>query len=117
MNKRLSIIQHKGKKIIYIDLEGLSEDEEVDILDEVKDIMINEKVRHSIVNAKNTVTSPQVKEKLSQVLSEIESKLGKIYNALLGLRLSQQIIANLLKRDQYFTSNIEDAKEWLVKKG
>jgi hypothetical protein len=32
------------------------------------------------------------------------------------LRLSQQIIANIINRDQHFASNLEDAKEWLVKK-
>lgn len=112
----MSVITHKGKRIIYGNLTGLSEAEILKFLDESKEILIKEKTNLLILDITDTTTTKAIKQKSQQVIVEVEKEVGKIYSSLIGLRLSQQIIANIIKSDQYFASNLENAKEWLIKK-
>lgn len=116
MNQRLSVIEHKGKKILITDLSGLREEQIISVLDTAKELIIKEKIRLQILDVTDTSTTKKIREESIQNIIETESKIGKCYNALVGLRLAQQIIANLISRDQYFAKSIDDAKEWLIKK-
>lgn len=116
IGKTSSVIYHKGQKIVFTDLSGLNEQEILKGLEESKDLVLKENVKLLIVDVTNTTTTKTIKEKASGIISDVEQNVGKFHSSLIGLRLAQQVIANLINRDQYFASNIEDAKEWLAKK-
>jgi hypothetical protein len=116
MEERIQVLTHLGEKLLHANLSGLSEDEIIVIHEKIKAIAIRDKIYLHILDVSNTNTTQRVKEVAATTMKEIISKIGPIYSSLIGLRLAQQIIANMINRDQYFASNLEDAKDWLVKK-
>jgi hypothetical protein len=116
MEEKLTIIEHKGQRLLYANFAGLGEDEILALFDQMKVLCIQHKIHLQIVNVLNTDTTPKIKEAAITIRQEIAAAIGTIYSSLVGLRLSQQIVANVISRDQYFASNLEDAKDWLVNK-
>lgn len=116
MTDRLSILTYKGKRILFINMANLKEPQIIDTLDNAKDYFLKEKIRLAILDISNTITTSNIKEKSANLIYETELKIGKIYTAMVGLRLSQQILAKKIKDDQFFASTLDEAKEWLIQK-
>jgi hypothetical protein len=116
MEEKLTIIEHKGQKLLYANFAGLGENEILALFDQMKVLCIQHNIHLQIVNVSNTNTTPKIKETAITTRQEIANAIGTIYSSLVGLHLAQQIVANVISRDQYFASNLEDAKDWLVKK-
>ena len=117
MHKALSIINHEGKQIMFANFSGLKEAEIIEAIENSKDVMIASKINHMMLDVSNTTTTKAIKQKSTEVVKAVEEKIGKIYSAMFGLRLAQQIIANLIIKDTHFTSGKEEAMKWLAKKG
>jgi hypothetical protein len=58
-----------------------------------------------------TYSTPKVKETASNARQKANKQLGKVYSALIGISTIQRIIANAINKEQYFASNIDDAKD------
>ena len=114
--ERTSIITHQGCRIVFFDGKNLKEDEICEGIEKFTDISVENKINLSILDVTGTHTTPKVRETASNAVKRASSQLGKLYSALIGLSAVQRIIANAINRDQYFASNIEDAKNWLVSK-
>jgi hypothetical protein len=114
--ENISIIAHLGKRIAFFDAKNLKENEICEGIEKLTDIAITNKINLLMLDISGTHTTPKVRETASNANKRANAELGKIYNALIGLSQLQRIIASAINREQYFASNIEDAKNWLISK-
>jgi hypothetical protein len=107
--------EYKGEKILYIDFSNLKDQEYLDAIDEAeKEILKNKPGTIStIINVANTYITEELKIRFSK-LAERTKGITKV-RATVGLTGIKRIIAKAIKRDLYFASSDEDAKEWIVR--
>lgn len=117
MNDRIKWIEHNGIKILLNDYRGLRGPEFVQIIKESENIVLNSGqknvyVINDVTDSTMNDDSTNAAKKWENICKEkgIDMKL-----ALVGLTGIKKTLASLIKRNAYFASNLDDAKEWLVK--
>ena len=113
MSERLSIIEHKGKKIYAADFSGLRGEEYLSALQQAlerdadlpDDALIFQDITGSVVDV-------EVKNLLRQSMDMVKRKRFRV--ALLGVTGFKRTIAQLLNPSSYFAKSKEDALEWLI---
>ena len=112
-------IDHKGKKILYINYSGLTKGEEIDQIEKATQILIDTKSKENLTlsDLRKALVDQDFVEK-----SKEKGKISKDYTkkaAVLGIDGVRKI---LLKAVNAFSGNprepfstMEDAKDWLVK--
>jgi hypothetical protein len=114
--EQISIITHNNCKILFLNAKNLNEDQICDLMYKFNDLAIQNKINHLLMDLTGTHTTPKVRDIAAECSKKATTQLGKIYPALVGLSTIQRVIANVINRDQYFASDIEDAKKWLASK-
>ncbi|MBN1780228.1 hypothetical protein JW948_03820 [bacterium] len=114
MDNRLKIRTENGVKIMFVDLSNLAPDEIVNIFPALNEKAIENRIRLYIFDITNTHTTQEIKHASRASIDTIESKLGKIASALIGLTGIQKIIANAISKDQYFAKDEADAVKWVL---
>ena len=114
---RYSIIQHKGKEILYVDYQGLQAQEVVKIMDEATDFALEQ--NRPMLRLSNMTDVYAVKE-----VVEKAKESGKkthhltIKRAAVGITGAKKVLFNAFNRftgnDARAFSDLEAAKDWLV---
>jgi hypothetical protein len=113
----VSIITHMGKRIVFLNAKDVKDENELCAnISKMADVAIKNKINLLLFDVTGTYTTPKVKETAAKSAELNKKMLGQVHSALVGLGVMQRIIANVISREQYFASNIEDAKKWLVSK-
>jgi hypothetical protein len=117
MNERSKWIEYKGKKLFHMDLSGLEEIDQLKILENSSEKWINsnEKTILLINDVRNTYTTEEIKIGAKRAIQAVKDNGKNIFVALIGITGIKRIIANAIEKNMYFSKNIEDAKEWLIK--
>jgi hypothetical protein len=114
--ERISIITHKDLRIVVLDGKNLQEDELCKSIEEHCDIAIKNKIIYWITDVTNTHSTPKVRDTAEKSMKKAFDQLGTFYSVIIGLSSIQRLIAKAVNRNQHFTANMEDAKEWLTTK-
>jgi len=120
LEERVKFIEHKGEKILFIDMSNLLEKEMLEIIDYAKKIIRNQQ-ENSLLTLTD-VTHSRYNVEVVNAMQEY-TKGNKPYvkkAAILGVNPIKRIIFNKImefsKRDLVAFDTIEKAKDWLVEK-
>ena len=114
MSDRVSWMEHKGARILYADYSGLSGQEYIAVVKEFKDELLKQSPGSvvTLTNVTGSTITSDVKDEL-KALAEASAGISK-GAAAVGLTGFKKAIAVLIRRDLYWASSMEDAKEWLA---
>ena len=113
MGHYVEILTHNGKEIVYLNMEGLDEAEQLKAIDEADKLFATKNNILNLTNVSNTVTTPAITEKANNLNSKYKANIKA--QAILGVGGMKRIIAQGMNRGMYFAKNIDEAKDWLVK--
>lgn len=116
MASRIKIVEHKGQKVLLLDASNLKPEEIVAMFPEYQQIGVANKIRLYALDVTNTRSNDDIRKGSKESIDFIQSRLGTVYIALIGISGIQKVIASAINRDTYFASSLEDACETLVKK-
>lgn len=117
MAKYARWIEHKGKRILFVNGPGLSEAQYIEAMEEMKQAVLKEPEGALVmVNIAGIDMTKAVVDKSKEVV-EATKKAGipDRPNVVVGLTGIQKAVAQLFGRGVHFVDTVEQAKEWLVK--
>ena len=114
MSDRVSWIEYKGARILYVDYSGTSGEEFIKVVDEFENELL-EQTPGSVVTLTN-VTNTVITDELRTRLREMAERTRGISKgaAAIGITGFKKAIAVLLRRDLYYANSLEEAKDWLA---
>jgi len=114
MGKRVSWIEHKGARILYVDYSGLPEKEFIQTIEEFKNELLKQ-APGSVVTLSNTANT-YITEAVKEKFKELAERTRGISKGTAGIGVSgfKKVLASLVKRDMYFADSLEEAKDWLA---
>jgi flagellar motor switch protein FliG len=114
MNDRMSWIEYKGARILYVDYSGLSEEEFIQAIEEFKDELLKQAPGSvvSLSNMGDTSITEEVRKKFKE-LAEQTQGISK-GAAAIGVTGFKKALAALIKRDLCYADSLEEAKDWLA---
>jgi hypothetical protein len=116
MPSRVKLTVHQGKTILILDASGLKPEEIIALFPEYEKMGLANKVHLYALDVSNTRSNSDIQKASKASIDTIQSKLGKIHIALVGITGIQKIIASAIDRDTHFAENMNEALDWLVKK-
>jgi hypothetical protein len=114
MKDRLSWIEYKGARILYVDYSGLSEEEFIQTIGEFEDELL-EQTPGSVVtltNMANVLITDNARRKFKELAGHTQG-ISK-GAAAIGVTGFKKALATLIKRDLYYADSLEEAKKWLA---
>jgi hypothetical protein len=114
MSDRLSWIEYKGARILYVDYSGTSEEEFVQTIEAFKNELLKQAPGSvvTLTNIANTSLTDEVRKKFKE-LAEQTQGISK-GAAAVGVTGFKKAVAVLIKRNLYYADSLEEAKEWLA---
>lgn len=118
MSERIKWIDHKGKKILFNNYQGLKGDEYTQTIKEsekeslnsgMKTVYVLNDVTDSFMNDDSTAAA-------KQWVNVCKDKGITLVISLVGISGLKRIVAQAVKRDMHFAKSLEDAKDWLASK-
>ena len=99
-----------------MDLSGLSEEEQLKIVEKATDMWIesSEKKILLINDVSDTFTTQEVKAAAKHAIEAVRDSGKEIIITLIGITGIKRVIAKAINREMYFAKNMDDAKEWLL---
>ena len=118
MSERVQWIDHKGKKILFNNYQGLKGDEYTQIIKESEKESINSGVK--TVYVLNDVTDSFMNDDSTAAakhwVEECKKQGITLVISLVGITGLKRIVAQAVKRDMHFAKSVEDAKDYLASK-
>jgi hypothetical protein len=114
MKDRLSWIEHKGARILYVNYSGLSEDEFIETIGEFEEELLKQTPGSlvTLTNMANVLFTDRARRKFKE-LAEQTQGISK-GAAAIGVTGFKKALAVLIKRELYYADSLEEAKEWLA---
>lgn len=113
MEKFVEIITFQGKEIVFLNLNGLNEEEQLTAIDETDKIFATKQNILNVTDVGNTTTTPAVKDKANELHQKHKDRIKA--EAIIGVSGLKRMLAQRMNKDMYFAQNIDDAKNWIVK--
>ena len=113
MGQYMEILTYNGKEIVYLNMDGLNEADQIKAIDEADKIFSTKKNILNITNVSNTVTTPEVTNKAKELNTKHRPNLKA--QAVIGVSGLKRVIAQSMNRGMYFAKDIQDAKDWIIK--
>ena len=114
MSRYLEWIEHKGKRILYVDFSGLKPHEILQAMDENQEEILRQPADSTILtltNMSGTRTTTEMNEKGKEIAAATQGRVKAA--AVIGLSGIQKVIA-MGVRSIHTEDSMEDAKDWLV---
>lgn len=117
MDERSKWIEYKGKKLFHMNLSGLDEKKQLEVLESSSEKWINsnEKIILVLNDVRNTYTTEEIKIGAQRAIQAVRDTGKNIFVALIGITGIKRIIVNAIEHGMYISKDFEDAKEWLIK--
>ena len=114
MSDRVTWLEHKGTRILYVDYSGTSDDEFIKVVDEFESELLKQTPGSvvTLTNVTNTVITNELRARLKEMAERTQGRSRKA--AAVGITGFKRAIAVLLRNDLYYAKSLEDAKDWLV---
>ncbi|MBN2532945.1 MAG: hypothetical protein JXB88_08640 [Spirochaetales bacterium] len=117
MSDRIQWLEHKGKRILYVDYSGLfAGPEYLELIGEMEKEILKYMNKpgsiYTITNVAGSHVNDEVKKRFDAM---VRNTMGiSKARAIVGIMGIQKLIARAIKKDVYFAGSIEEAKDWLV---
>ena len=110
-------IEHKGKRILFIDGPGLSEAQYIEAMEEMKQEVLKEKNGALVlVNVSGIDMTKAVVDKSKEVVNATKKAgIPDRANVVVGLTGLQKAVAQLFGRGVRFVDTVEEGKEVLIR--
>ncbi len=117
MGKYVQWVNHKNKKILFLNANGLREAEYMVAQEELKQELLKARTDALVlVDATGTEMTPKTTNKAKEVAAATKAEnIPDGPSVVVGLTGLQKAVAQLFGRGIHFSSTIEEAKDWLVK--
>jgi hypothetical protein len=117
MSKHVQWITHKGVRIAFLNGNGLSEAENLEAQEELKQELLKDRSSPPVlVDLSNTTMTQKTSNKSKEIAAATKAaNLPDGPTAVVGLTGLQKAVAQLFGRGAHYFSNIDEAKDWLVK--
>ena len=114
MSDRISWMEHKGARILYVDYTGLSGQEYLGVIQEFEDVLLKQPPGSvvTLTNVTGTTVTNEIRDRF-KLLAERSAGISK-GSATMGVTGFKRAIAVLIRKDLYYATSLEDAKEWLA---
>ena len=112
MGKFVEIITYQGKEIVYLNMNGLNEEEQLAAINETDQIFSTKQEILNVTDVGNTTTTPIVKEKANELHRKHKDRIKA--EAIVGVSGLKRMLAQGMNKDIYFAKSIDDAKNWVV---
>ena len=109
----VEILTYQGKEIIFLNMNGLGEDEQLKAIEETDRVFASKNNILNITDVGNTTTTPAVKTKANELHQKHRDRITA--EAIVGVSGLKRMMAQSMNKDMYFAKNLEDAKDWLIK--
>ncbi len=116
MNIKVTLLNHKGKQIIYANYAGVTGSEFIDILQKQETLSLQsiKKDIYHLMNFTDCKMENNSRNRANEMLSKLRANGYSVKSACYGITGLQRIIANVVKRDLFFAKNEYAAKDWLA---
>jgi hypothetical protein len=117
LGKHTQWINHKGKRILFLNAAGLREAEYVVAQEELKQELLKERNGALVlVDATKTEMTTRSTDKAKEVAAAGSAAgIPDRPSAIVGLTGLQKAVAQLFGRGVHFANSIDEAKDWLAK--
>ena len=112
MGNYVEVMTYQGKEIIFLNLNGLSEDEQLKAIAETDRIFATKNNILNLTDVSNSTTTPAVKDKANQLHQKHKDNIKA--EAIVGVSGLKRMMAQSMNRDMYFAKSLDDAKNWLI---
>jgi len=116
MTDKIKIIEKGGTKILFTNLSNMSTKEILSMFPIMAELAIQHRINLNIIDITNTHSNAEIKDGSKAAIASIETKIGKVESALIGIRGIQKIIANAISSNNYFANDLDDAINHLLKR-
>ncbi|MFH0921883.1 MAG: hypothetical protein V1913_16165 [Fibrobacterota bacterium] len=117
MEERIKWVEYKGINILLSDYKKLNGPDFVKTIQESEKMTLNS--GNKIVYAINDITDSVMGNESTAAAKHWEANCKEkgidLKLALVGIAGIKKVLASLIKRNAYFASSLDDAKEWLLK--
>lgn len=116
MSKYLQWIEHKGARILFVNVKGLSEAEYVAAFDELKQMILTEGANAlTLIDLSDTTMTQKTRDKAKEIFNANKSKgLPDNPSAVVGLSRLAKTVAQLLNPGTHYFDTLDQAKDWLA---
>jgi hypothetical protein len=117
MERRVKIIEHRGRFIFYGDYSGLQWDDFLNWIEQLEKLSMKysrQEILH-LLNFTDCAMGSEAKERVDRMVRKLTEEGSTIRTACFGVRGLQRIFANMGKRGIYFAKSEREAKDWLVR--
>jgi len=117
MGKHVQWIEHKGVRILFLNVKGLAEAENFEAQEELKQELLKDRSSPPVlVDLSNTVMTQKTSGKSKEVAAATKAiGMPDGPTAVVGLNKLQKAVAQLFGRGSHYFDSLDQAKEWLVK--
>lgn len=117
MGKYVKWITYKNKRILTVDLARLGEAEIIAGMEEMKQELFRDRSAPLLLIDITGIdmTTAVINKAKELTVDTKDAGLQDGPNVIVGLTGLQRAVAQLFARNVHFSSNVEEAKEWLVK--
>ena len=117
MGKHVQWIEHKGVRILFLNVKGLAEAENFEAQEELKQELLKDRSSPPVlVDLSNTVMTQKTSGKSKEVAAATKAiGMPDGPTAVVGLNKLQKAVAQLFGRGSHYFDSLDQAKEWLVR--
>lgn len=115
MAECLTIIDHKGKKVILFDCRGMNSDQIAEQFPSYTQMAIENKINLAVSDTTGcTPPNDNMKKAAAESGEAVKAALGSQHLAMVGLKGMAKMIAQAMVKDQYFAKTLDDALDHLT---
>ena len=122
MNERIKWIQHKGKRILFVDQSDIRDEAEaLKLIDAVEKEILTLPKGHkalTIYYSKNSIVTSAISERSKQLVANINAQgIPTGPSAIVGSAGFQKAVVQMMQifiKDLHLADTIEEAKDWLI---
>jgi len=122
MNERIKWIQHKGKRILFVDQSDIRDEAEaLKLIDAVEKEILTLPKGHKALTlyySKNSIVSSAISERSKRLVANINAQgITTGPSAIVGSAGCQKAVVQLMQifiKDLHLADTIEEAKDWLI---
>lgn len=117
MAKYVQWITHQGVRILHVNIQGLSEAEQITALDELREELLKERSGTPLLfDQAGTAMTRKTAEKSREVAAAVRAAgIPSGPSAVVGLNRIQKLVVQVFGQGARYFDGIDEAREWLVK--